>query len=103
MGCVNSDTSQPGLQPNSYLTVASLNYCGIMNSPFEFYCDDYLIQLKDIGKIYLDLLPKYFPQFNKDTWKWNMGKIDLKFRNRYSPMFQLDAGINVENMIMSQE
>jgi hypothetical protein len=43
MGCVNSDTSQPGLQPNNYLTVASLNYCGIMNSPFEFYCDDYIV------------------------------------------------------------
>ena len=103
MGCVSSDTEQPGLQPNKYLTIASLNYCGIMNSPFEFYCDDYLTELKDIGKEYLSLLPKYFPDFDKDSWKWNMGKIDLKLRNRYSTMFQIDAGIDADNHIMSKE
>ena len=103
MGCISSDTNQPGLQPSIFLTVASLNYCGIMNSPFEFYCDDYLVELKDIGREYLALLPSYFEGFDKATWKWNMGKIDLKLRNRYSPMFQLDAGITPSNCIMSRE
>lgn len=28
----------------------ALNYCGIMNSPFEFYCDNYLTELEDISK-----------------------------------------------------
>jgi len=37
------------INPNKILTVATLNYCGIMNSPFEFYCDDYMDILKEIG------------------------------------------------------
>ena len=32
-----------------------------------------------------------------------MGKLDLKFRYRYSPMFQADAGITPSNCIMSRE
>ena len=85
------------------LTVATLNYCGIMNSPFEFYCDDYLTQLKSIGQQFVELLPKYFPEFDKKTFKWNMGKIDLKYRNRYSPMFIINAGIKADNTFMTQE
>lgn len=32
-----------------------------------------------------------------------MGKIDLKFRHRYSPMFELKCGINENQTIMTQE
>lgn len=31
-------------------TVATLNYCGIMNSPYEFYCADYKDELEVIGE-----------------------------------------------------
>lgn len=97
MGCIQNETINP-VQPrrlklNNTLTVATLNYCGIMNSPFEFYCEDYLTELKDISTEFIALLPRYFPNFNKTNFKWDMGKIDLKFRNRYSPMFDLYAGI----------
>jgi hypothetical protein len=37
--------------------VATLNYCGIMNSPFEFYCEDYLTELKDVSNEFIKLLP----------------------------------------------
>lgn len=55
MGCINNGqttslkTSSEIVSTNT-LTVATLNYCGIMNSPYEFYCDDYLTELKDISK-----------------------------------------------------
>lgn len=46
MGCISSDSSSPieasRVDSDNTLNVATLNYCGIMNSPFEFYCDDYL-------------------------------------------------------------
>jgi len=32
-----------------------------------------------------------------------MGKIDLKYRNRYSPMFFLEAGITKEDKFMTKE
>lgn len=54
MGCIQSDTGNPlepsQIMPTSTLTVATLNYCGIMNSPFEFYCDDYMTELKEISR-----------------------------------------------------
>lgn len=46
--------------PPDSLIVATLNYCGIMNSPFEFYCNDYEQELKDIGACFLSILPLYF-------------------------------------------
>lgn len=88
--------------PTSTLTVATLNYCGIMNSPFEFYCDDYLTELKDISKEFLELIPIYFPQFDKSNFAWNMGKVDQKIRTRYSPMFYLMVGIE-NNKFQSRE
>lgn len=47
------------------------------------------------------MLPCYFSEFDKAKFKWEMGKIDLKFRTRYSPMFYLEAGIE-NNKIISQ-
>ena len=110
MGCISNGTStnlstlEPGANEKgkSSLTIATLNYCGIMNSPFEFYCDDYLTELKDISKEFVELLPTYFKDFDKATFKWNMGKIDLKFRNRYSPMFSMRAGIDENDNFMSK-
>jgi hypothetical protein len=106
MGCINSDINQTQLQEidlkKNELIVATLNYCGIMNSPFEFYCDDYLEELKDISKEFVALLPTYFPQFDSKTFKFEMGKIDLKLRDRYSPMFILEAGIENNKFISRQ-
>lgn len=97
-GCVggNEDKrkSRTDLDVKSHLTVATLNYCGIMNSPFEFYCDGFTNELEQLSAIFVGLLPKYFPAFNKDKFKWEFGKLDVQFRiGRYSPMFDLGTGI----------
>lgn len=97
MGCVNNsgESKTPeNLLDKKTLTVATLNYCGIMNSPYEFYCEEIELELKEISAIFLALLPKYFPNFNKEKFKWEMGKVDVKIRiGRYSPMFKVDVGI----------
>ena len=50
--------------------------------------------MKDISTIFLSLLPKYFPNFSNDTFKWDLGKIDVKLRiGRYSPMFTPEVGV----------
>ena len=105
MGCIQTETgvAQPiELKQPATLTVATLNYCGIMNSPFEFYCDDYLTELKDISKQFVNVIPRYFPTFNKTNFKWEMGKIDLKFRTRYSPMFYLTSGIENHKFVSEE-
>jgi len=73
MGCVNS--SGEGQVPQDLLdkktlTVATLNYCGIMNNPYEFYCEDIELELKEISNIFLGLIPKYIPNFEKEKFKW---------------------------------
>jgi hypothetical protein len=35
------DERQLSQKSKKTLRVATLNYCGIMNSPFEFYCPDF--------------------------------------------------------------
>lgn len=65
-----------------------------MNSPFEFYCQDLEKELAQISSIFASLIPQYVPDFDQESFKWGMGKIDVKVRaERYSPLFSLSAGI----------
>lgn len=43
MGCGESAEvkSPENFLNKNVLTISTLNYCGIMNSPFEFYCIEY--------------------------------------------------------------
>jgi hypothetical protein len=63
-------------KPKETLKVAILNYSGIMDNPFEFYCGGFQQELKDIGQVFVRLLPNYFLEFSKKIFKWEMGKID---------------------------
>lgn len=44
------------------IRVMTLNYCGISNSPFEFYISDYEPQLKTLGNKFMDYVKKQ-PEF----------------------------------------
>lgn len=46
------------------LTVATLNYCGIAYSPFEFYFKDYENDIKAISEIFKQLIPKHIENFD---------------------------------------
>lgn len=40
------------------------------------------------------MIPLYVADFDQGSFKWGMGKIDVKVRaERYSPLFSLGAGI----------
>jgi hypothetical protein len=81
------------LHKNS-LTVATLNYCGIAHSPFEFYFEDKEKELTQISQIFKKLIPQYVEKFDEKTFKWDMGKIDKTFKKgRYSNMFDGKVGI----------
>ena len=116
MGCTqSSETSSPqGAAPHlvnkavnlierDSISVATLNYCGIMYSPFEFYSEEYKKELENISSIFTRLLPNYLPDFNPKEFKWTMGKLDLKFKiGRYSPMFRLQTGVE-DGHFLNQE
>jgi hypothetical protein len=54
-------------KPKETLKVAILNYSGIMDNPFEFYCGDFQQELKDISHLFVRLLPNSFLEFSKKT------------------------------------
>lgn len=84
--------------------MATLNYCGIAFSPFEFYFSDYNEELKEISSIFRKLVPQYVPNFNEATFKWEMGKIEKNFKKkRYSPMFDPEVGVFWGRFITREE
>ena len=44
-----------------------------------------------------------FPEYQRDKFKWNMGKIDQKVqKERYTPIYREDAGI-INGRLMTEE
>jgi hypothetical protein len=75
--------------------VLTLNYCGIMNNPFEFYSQSNWAELSEISKIFDELLRAHYKFEPGTKWKWQMGKVEQKVRiGRYSPSFDATVGIH---------
>lgn len=73
--------------------VGTLNYGGILNSPFEFYSNEQDEERK-ISDVFVQLLPHYYPDFSKDTFAWKIGKIDQKIqKQRYTPIYSATVGV----------
>ena len=87
------------------LIVATLNYCGIMHSPFEFYVDQFSSELRAISDRFEKIASTYnVPGFEERNppeagkFKWGGGKLDHWFRpHRYSPMFDSKVGIDMKD------
>ena len=90
------------------LVVATLNYCGIMQSPYEFYVEEYMDELKQISNTFEKIIAENYniKNFNKrnqkdekgqkSKFKWKGGKLDHWFRpDRYSPMFDSMVGYDI--------
>lgn len=86
------------------LKIATLNYCGIMNNPFEFYNEKSFDELSEISEtfnkiVHLHGKAKEGPKFN-----WGMGKVETKVRiGRYSPSFQLDVGFIGDSFLTREQ
>lgn len=46
------------------ISVATLNYSGIMNCPFQFYCKEHQQDLEKLSKHFNDLIPQYMHELN---------------------------------------
>ena len=82
------------------LVVATLNYCGIMQSPYEFYVEEYMDELNQISKKFEDIAENYnikdFDKRKQGKFNWAGGKLDHWFRpDRYSPMFNFMVGYDL--------
>jgi len=69
------------------ISVISLNYSGILLSPFEFFSKESVDMTKietSLSNIYKTLLKSYSNEFNENKkenkFKWNLGKIDQKMQ-----------------------
>ena len=78
-----------------YISVGTLNYCDIMNNPYEFYCEEPIARakLEKISEIFSRLMKSKIPNFDEKAFKWKCASLDKDVRDRYSPFFKPDVGI----------
>jgi hypothetical protein len=89
------------------ISVISLNYSGILLSPFEFFSKETPVMSEietTLSDIYKTLLKEYHPEFSENKkenkFKWSLGKIDQKMQEeRYSPLYNKGAGVDFKNLI----
>ena len=109
MGIYSSRGSES--QKKDHLWVGTLNYSGILKSPFEFYTDEQdNSPLSQISNIFKSVAPEYWNNFKTDsmignildtslnktamTAKWPLGKVDRLFQDRYSPLYDAECGVD---------
>ena len=63
MGCSVPDTPETSRIKNQFLIVATLNYGGILTSPFQFFSDDKVNQ-SEMSLVFKSLIPQYFKDFD---------------------------------------
>lgn len=93
MGGCTSITMEGHKNKSNDVLVATLNYGGILNSPFEFY-SNHQDEEKIISQHFRDLIAHYYPDFDPKTFSWKIGKIDQKIqKQRYTPIYSPTAGV----------
>ena len=83
------------------LALTSVNYSGILLSPFEFYSEDLMNEESSLSNCFKVLLADSIKGDSKD-FKWGLGKIDKDLqKERYSPLYRADAGL-VDGQLIDQ-
>lgn len=107
MGCSfssedNMNSSLKRIKRDKIIHVSSLNYCGILKSPFEFYSGSFHSDLKKLSQIFDKLKAKYVKIPADKPFSWQFSKLDKKIKEkRYCPLYNLHAGI-VDNKFVSK-
>ena len=72
------------------LNIGTLNYSGILLSPYEFYGDfEDSLSLAKIGQQFLKLLEKEVKKL-----EWDFGKLDQEWqKERYCPLYNPTSGV----------
>lgn len=75
--------------------IATLNYSGILLSPFEFYSEELRDDEQKISSCFRKNMIKIVGEKAEEKgYKWKMGKIDQKMqRDRYTPIYGNNIGI----------
>ena len=91
--------------PDLKLRVGTLNYSGILTSPYEYY-DEENEREKQYSATFQEVVSKKYPDFKdpnpkKFSWKGSgLGKI---WKDRYSPVSMLMCGVNEKQNTMQTE
>lgn len=86
---------------NCFIAV-TLNYGGVLKSPFEFYSEEEQEE-RQLSEIYCKLLPLYIKGFDKEGFEWDVGQIDKRLQEkRYSVLYNESVGVdNGKNRLVS--
>ena len=101
MGC-----APHSVENSSILNIATLNYSGILLSPYEFYASEEENKvISRCSETFFKLAEEEFPEFgDKAKFKWEMGKIDQIWqKERYSPIYSPTCGLKEDGTLMNSE
>lgn len=74
----------------AHIKVATLNFSGINNSPYEYH--DGSDTKKKLDEIFQRLLEQ--EQYFAKDFSWNHGKVDMVFqKERYAPAYRAGVGV----------
>ena len=77
------------------LRIATLNYSGIITSPYEYHEDEEDEKEKLINEVFTDIVKRYHAENFEDAveFKWEMGNVDVIWKSRNSPVNRLMCGV----------
>ena len=58
--------------------MATLNYSGLLQSPFEFFSSEMKNFEQEMSDCFRNKMMEFIPNFDQNTFDWNIGKIDKK-------------------------
>lgn len=96
MGCFVDGPKDQGL------TLATLNYSGIQDSPYEFYETENETELK-LNQIFSEVCSKYIKEFQEKSFKWKISRFDKEWHTRYSPLYLKACGVKKDNKMMNEK
>lgn len=79
------------------MRVATLNYSGIITSPYEYY-EEALEGRSKLSDNFSQIVRKYHdPNFEDPAFCWDMGNVDVIWKTRYSPLHFSRCGVKLNS------
>ena len=86
------------MQEGRKIRVATLNYSGIITSPFEYHEDPEDPAEILLNQVFVDIVKRYHAQdYEDENFKWEMGNIDVIWKTRLSPINKILCGVQLSD------
>ena len=84
------------MQKERKIRVATLNYSGIITSPFEYHENPKDEEEILLNEVFVSIVKKYHDEnYESKDFNWEMGNIDVIWKSRLSPVNKILCGVQL--------